>query len=157
MDFKADITTLTTNASKVTICPTSFLYDETKDICYCEAGYANISNYCVGCVTIGNSTGQQDAANSSRCQCKPTYLWDMENNVCLCAANSVVLASTGSCYSCSNIGNSSNLADVVNGVCDCLDTYVFAPTENKCRCSDDQAVIISNACVSCSSLANGTG
>jgi hypothetical protein len=87
------VSTVETSGNSVTLCRTTFLYNSNTDTCYCDTGYANISNVCTDCSNLGNTTAKADSGNSSRCECSSTYIWDDTAIGCLCAANSIVDAS----------------------------------------------------------------
>lgn len=63
LNVSASVNTIDTSGQPLTVCASTFLYNNETGLCYCDVGYANISNICTKCNLFGNTTG--NASNSS--------------------------------------------------------------------------------------------
>lgn len=157
LNFSGTVKIIATSGSSITVCPISFIYNETSQKCYCDDGYIEINNVCVACEAIGNSTANADPTNSRRCICKPTYVWSDTLRGCYCSAVQSIVDLKGLCFNCSTLlnngtGNASSIS-----ACKCKNTFVFDPESNTCKCPDVKFYIFDNKCFGCTGFPNGTG
>lgn len=102
-----------------------------------------------------NST-TKGLVKENRCECKPTYIWDVVSRACTCYVNSILL-SNNTCFSCSDVDNSTNIADPVNHQCICKPTFNFDEDLGICRCPDSSDIIYLGRCFACKGFGNSTG
>jgi hypothetical protein len=92
------------------------------------------------------------------CQCNTTFTFQT-NNTCTCPDFLSYVDTTGSCFSCANIGNATGSPLVDTKACQCNPTYVWSQATNStaCLCVADSIVDANLNCFLCTGLVNGTG
>lgn len=146
--------------SNTCICNKSFVFDFSTASCICPFpnSYIDKNGLCISCFGVTNSTKKTD---SKTCLCNPTYIWNPAVNLtaCLCAANSII-ASDGTCFSCSVLKgkNSNGLVETGLKACQCNKSFVFNSLTLNCSCPNlNSYVDKKGVCFSCTNVKNGTG
>ncbi len=149
-------------------CKESFVWSPTLNNGFCPPGAVYDTTTfdplakCLECSKLKGKNSSGVLLPNNSCQCSPSFVFDLQTFSCTCPdPNSFIDKTSGVCFSCSNIGNSTNTADIQAKVCKCKETYLWNPLKSKtaCLCPETSIILRNGSCFTCARLKgkNGTG